>query len=151
VVAVGPTLALERSRTGGHSDAHPAATGAEPQPTASQTFPAVGVVLTTGGNIAHALSAADAIKAAADDGMRQDVQSTVAPVASLEMYTKSLGGAVPVSIPVWDVVYPNAPQQVYGPKDSDKPISAPPCDLHVIVNATTGAVIEGFQSGCSLQ
>lgn len=94
------------------------------------------------------------------DGLRPDVQSAITPEVSLRSFTNSLLGRTSpaadeeplyVDTLVWDVVYPLAPQIVHGPVDLDRSkLDPPPCDLHVIVDAMTGAIIEGFQANCSL-
>lgn len=70
--------------------------------------------------------------------MRPDVQASIKPVVTLARYRDIL---------VWDVTFPDARVQVYGPigRDSTHDDEIPPCDLHVIVNATTAEIIEGFQ------
>lgn len=130
-----------------------------PPPTGPQTeeFPVEGVVLAPVPNgTAATIRAALAVSAAAADGIRPDVQSSITPIATLKTFTNSVLGqsaAPPFGPPkykdilVWDVRFPSAPVQLHGPinRDTSHDADLPPCDLHVIVDATTAAVIEGFQ------
>ncbi|MCW2792901.1 MAG: hypothetical protein JWO76_1999 [Nocardioides sp.] len=117
-------------------------------------FPAVGVSLVPAPSAKPAIDMATAIKAAVEDAIRPDVQSVTRPVATLALMSKNLNAPVGDLVSnevkdllVWDVAYPDAPQEIRGPSDAE-PAMAPPCDLHVLVNATTGNVLEGFQVGC---
>ena len=123
----------------------------------TESFPVEGAVLTPVANgTPSRIDAAAATAAAATDGIRFDVQSTIKPVVTLKNFTNTLlgqSGEPPFGPPkyldvlVWDVKFPDAPVQVYGPigRDASHDDEISPCDLHVIVDATTAAVIEGFQ------
>lgn len=94
-------------------------------------------------------SSAQALKIVAEDGIRSDVQALITPVAKLRVYAKTMGGErYAQNLLVWDVVFPAAMQQYHGPMDR-KPIQPVPCDLHVVVDANRGVVLEGFQVGCA--
>lgn len=148
----------------GQSKSQPVQSG--PEPTAAQapvqTFPAVGATLVApppGTNAS--ITSADAIASVRADGMRSDIQNSIKPIASLAIFDNSAlsaydRDATPPSnifkdLLVWDVVFPDAPQELHAPVGVDTSGIEPlPCDLHVIVNARTGEVVEGFQVGCSV-
>lgn len=119
----------------------------------AEVFDAVGVtVKEPPSDTKPAVTGAEAIAAVAADGLRPDIQESAAPVARLVTYRKHLGDTkLDVDVLVWDVVFADAPQADHGgPAGIERDETPLPCDLHVIVDATTGQVIEGFQTGCTV-
>jgi hypothetical protein len=102
------------------------------------------------------IDARAALAAVREDGMQPEIQQTIDPIVRLASFTNPIlgqTGGPPFGPPkyadvlVWDVVYPDAPVELHGPVGSSN-LKPDPCDLHVIVDATTAKIIEGFQASC---
>ena len=120
-----------------------------------QEFREVGVVLRPAPQSASpAVSKSQALEAIRADGLGNNLQ---APRATLKLLTKALpsfatGEPIDNAL-AWDVVFPNAPSRVHQPNyrsGSQAQVEGAPCDLHVIVDAQTGVVLEGFQVDCRI-
>lgn len=126
--------------------------GAEP----TQVFEAVGNSLVQApDSMEPAVGPEEAVRAALEDGLRLDVQEAISPRVTLAVLTKDAmgqtGGEPQMSERlVWDLAFLDAPASIHGPMDADLP-EVSPCDLHILVDAVTGVVIEGYQLGCSSQ
>jgi hypothetical protein len=164
VVAVTTAVVAQQSSAGhdvgvggSTSGASPAASGVVSEPVsfsgvgAQIAAPPVGAV--------PAISSQDAINIVRADGIRSDVQAAIDPIVKLGSFTNtilgqsdaaSLGPPKYLNTLVWDVTFPNAPQRIYGGFGQTASAVPDPCDLHVIVDAMTGDVIEGFQASCHL-
>lgn len=157
-VAGGISLAHQQAPPASPSPAAalPSAEASSGSPLSLQVTSPVGLkVSTPPSNANPTVSAPAAIEIANQNGIRPDVQTTIKPVARLVIASTTfnqgadLTDALSNSL-VWDVDYPDAPQEIHSPVDGPSKITGDPCDLHVLVNAITGVVIEGFQTGCSV-
>jgi len=128
-------------------------------PATPLSFPSLGTTLQSApADATPSIGAGAAVEAARADGVRPDAQESIKPVVrlvSMETYIpdpQSESGApaktvAPPEVLAWDVTYPDAPQVLHGPMGRPA-MKAAPCDLHVMVDANTGHVIESFQADC---
>lgn len=122
----------------------------------SRTFPQVGVTLDPApGDAQPKVSLEEAVAAAKADGIRPDAQEAVKPVGALSLLSKSMLGSEGNGTEgvrdqlVWDINYQDAPPAIRGPVDAPE-MDVAPCDLHILVDANTGEVLEGFQVDCQV-
>ena len=117
----------------------------------SEEFAGVGVATTSAPSTASpAVSQREALAAVRADGMGNGLPD---PTMTLKSFTKSepmlATGKRMTGALVWDVVFVDAPLAVHTPSHYSGPSIEPvPCDLHVIVDAESAEVLEGFQAGC---
>lgn len=119
-----------------------------------EDFPAVGVTLSAPSQDASPPVSPDAaLRAVSKDGLGGSAEPSSITLAIADKKLPSADGSsnkLNMSRQlVWHVIFRDAPSEVRRPVGQASDSAAPPCDLHVLVNADTGEVLEGFQVDCA--